>query len=47
MPSFQLFGWKFYFWNNEYNGQDLEPVHIHVCKGVQTKYKIEKSQGAL
>ena len=33
MPSFSLFGFRFFFFNNEYSGNELEPIHIHVCKG--------------
>lgn len=34
MPSFDLYGYKFFFWSNEFmgNGQ-LEPIHIHVSAG--------------
>ena len=27
-------GLSFYFWSNENSGTTLEPIHIHVCKGV-------------
>jgi len=35
MPSFDLWGFKFYFYSNEFVIRDekLEPVHIHVVKG--------------
>jgi hypothetical protein len=26
-------GLCFFFWSNEYSGQNTEPIHIHVCKG--------------
>ena len=33
MPSlFRLFGYVIFFWSNE--GAPLEPVHVHVAKGV-------------
>jgi hypothetical protein len=37
---FDMFGYKFYFWSKEFiNGTDkLEPVHIHVCKGVPSQH---------
>lgn len=34
MPSFTMFGFKFFFWSNEYSGNTLEPCHIHFTKGV-------------
>jgi hypothetical protein len=38
---FDMFGYKFYFWSKEFiNGTDkLEPVHIHVCKGVPSQHE--------
>jgi hypothetical protein len=34
MPSFDLFGFKFFFFSNEFVvGNTLEPVHIHVTDG--------------
>jgi hypothetical protein len=34
MPSFDLFGFKFFFFSNEFvAGDTLEPVHIHVTDG--------------
>ena len=34
MPSYVLFGYRFFFYSNEYkDAYNLEPVHIHVCKG--------------
>lgn len=33
MPSFTLYGIKFFFWSDEYSGGVLEPVHIHYTKG--------------
>jgi hypothetical protein len=34
MPSFDLFGFKFFFFLNEFvAGNTLEPVHIHVTDG--------------
>jgi hypothetical protein len=33
MPSFILFGFIFFFYSNEFIGEKLEPIHIHVCKG--------------
>jgi hypothetical protein len=34
MPSFDLFGFKFFFFSNEFVSSDtLEPVHIHVTDG--------------
>ena len=29
-------GLSFYFWSNETSGEQLEPVHIHICKGDPT-----------
>lgn len=26
-------GYNLYFWSNEYSGNSLEPIHIHVSKG--------------
>jgi hypothetical protein len=28
-------GLVFFFWSNEFSGNNLEPVHIHICKGKQ------------
>ncbi|MDD6380815.1 MAG: DUF4160 domain-containing protein [Lachnospiraceae bacterium] len=34
MPSYTLFGYRFFFYSNEFkDAYNLEPVHIHVCKG--------------
>ena len=34
MPSFDLFGFKFFFFRNEFKADgELEPVHIHVTDG--------------
>jgi hypothetical protein len=34
MPSFDLFGFKFFFFSNEFKADgELEPVHIHVTDG--------------
>ena len=27
-------GMCFFFWSNEQSGDGMEPVHVHVCKGV-------------
>lgn len=36
MPEiFKHLGYKIYFWSNE--GEPLEPVHIHISKGIQQK----------
>lgn len=36
MPSFPgLLGFKVFFWSNE--GKPLEPIHIHVSKGIPSK----------
>ena len=36
MPSFpSLLGFKVFMWSNE--GKPLEPVHIHVSKGIPSK----------
>lgn len=33
MPKvFEYDGYLFYFWSNEYKGNELEPIHIHVDK---------------
>ena len=33
MPSiFTYKGYLFYFWSNEYLGNRLEPIHVHVSK---------------
>lgn len=33
MPKvFEYYGYLFYFWSNEYDGNKLEPIHIHVNK---------------
>lgn len=37
MPSIKILGYNLFFWSNEYAGGDLEPVHIHVCRGEQKK----------
>lgn len=38
MPSFTVYGYRFFFWSNEYKADDiLEPIHIHVCKGEPEK----------
>ena len=29
-------GMSFYFWSNESSGRNLEPIHIHICKGAPT-----------
>ena len=29
-------GLSFYFWSNETSGVNLEPIHIHICKGHPT-----------
>ena len=29
-------GLCFFFWSNESSGKNLEPIHIHVCKGSPT-----------
>ena len=34
MPSFDILGFKFFFFSNEFVSEDkLEPVHIHVTNG--------------
>ncbi len=33
MPSFDIGGFKFFFFSNEFIGEKLEPVHIHVSAG--------------
>ncbi|MCH5208187.1 MAG: DUF4160 domain-containing protein [Oscillospiraceae bacterium] len=37
MPVFSILGWTFFFWSNEFIGNKLEPIHIHVCKGKPSK----------
>ena len=33
MPNiFRALGYDFFFWSNEYSGNELEPFHIHVGK---------------
>lgn len=50
MPSlFRLFGYVIFFWSNE--GAPLEPVHVHVAKGVPnasaTKIWITEAGGCI
>ena len=36
MPSiFSFKGYLFYFWSNEYSGNKLEPIHVHVAKNYE------------
>lgn len=30
-------GMAFYFWSNEYSGTKMEPIHIHISKGIPTE----------
>ena len=43
MPTFSLFGYKFFFFSNEFSSDGkLEPVHIHVSDGNTVEPKAPK-----
>ncbi|GHV11138.1 hypothetical protein AGMMS49938_01300 [Fibrobacterales bacterium] len=43
-------GLVFFFWSNEFSGENLEPMHIHISRGKQEKNSTKiwiKADGSL